>query len=73
MRIRILKHSAGVMQGVSLSRLLPGLIYEVPVALGVILIAQQMAEETTESDIGASPLPHEKSFSGGVKVSRKPH
>jgi len=33
------------MDGVSLSRLLPGLVYEVPLSLGTFLIGQSAAEE----------------------------
>jgi hypothetical protein len=37
MRVRILKLSSGIMDGVSLSHLFTGITYEVPVSLGTWL------------------------------------
>src|SRR5258705_12678762 len=45
MRVRILKPSAGIMDGVSLSHLLPGLTYDVEPSLGHYLTLNQYAEE----------------------------
>jgi len=44
-RIRILKHSTGILAGVSLSQFLPGLVYEVPASLGTFLIGEHAGEE----------------------------
>jgi len=41
----VLKHSTGNLDGVNVNRLLPGLVYEVPVSLGVFLISRHAAEE----------------------------
>ena len=50
-RIRILKPTSGVLDGVSLSHLIPGLVYEVSASLGTFLIAQEAAEEDASSTI----------------------
>lgn len=52
MRIRILKQSKGILDGVSLSALLPDLTYEVPVSLGAFLIGQGTAKEDVSDSIG---------------------
>ena len=64
MRIRILKHSAGVFERVSLSQFLPGLTYEVPVSLGAWLIAQQAAEEDVTDTIAIPIQPTAPSVLG---------
>ncbi len=45
MRIRILKPSAGIIEGVSLSSLMLGMTYEVSGSLGAFLIGNRAAEE----------------------------
>ena|SRR5215510_1222984 len=51
MRVRILKHGEGVVDGVSLRSLVLGCIYDVNPALGRYLVMNQVAEEvTSESD-----------------------
>jgi hypothetical protein len=74
LRIRILKQSEGVLDGVSLSRFVPGLIYEVPVSLGAFLVAKEAAEEDATSTIAVViPLTKESaSLRGGVSVSSSP-
>ena len=70
MRIRILKQSEGVLDGVSLSRFVPGLIYEVLVSLGAFLVAEEAAEEDATSTIAVViPLTKESaSLRGGISV-----
>jgi hypothetical protein len=72
LRIRILKLSEGILDGVSLSRFVPGLIYEVPVSLGAFLVAQEAAEEDATSTIAVViPITKESaSLRGGISVSR---
>ena len=72
LRVRILKLSTGVVDGVSLSHLLPG-VYEVPVSLGTWLVNQGTAEEDVRVDVAlAIPLEHTSSvITGGVTVSVK--
>jgi hypothetical protein len=71
MRVRILKLSSGIMDGVSLSHLFTGITYEVPVSLGTWLISERHAEEDVTPPVGivipidqTSPM-----FTGGVSVS----
>jgi hypothetical protein len=57
--------------GVSLSQLLPGLVYEVPVSLGTWLLSQGTAEEDVTLT-GGLVIPLDRLsgvFTGGVKVS----
>jgi len=70
LRIRILKQSEGILDGVSLSRFVPGLIYEVPVLLGAFLVAKEAAEEDATSTIAVViPLTKESaSLKGGILV-----
>jgi hypothetical protein len=49
-RIRILKPMAGVLDGVSLGHLEPGLTYEVEESLGAYLVSTQSAEEIAFGD-----------------------
>jgi hypothetical protein len=49
-RVRILKQMAGVLDGVSLGHLEPGLIYDVNESLGAYLVTTQSAEEVSLSD-----------------------
>lgn len=49
-RIRILKQMAGVLDGVSLGHLEPGLTYEVEESLGAYLVGTQSAEEVAFAD-----------------------
>jgi hypothetical protein len=50
-RIRILKPMAGVLDGVSLGHLEPGLMYEVDESLGAFLVSTQSAEEVAFDDL----------------------
>jgi hypothetical protein len=70
-RIKILKHSKGILDGVSLSHLLPGLVYQVPVSLGTWLVSQGTAEEDVTPTVGlVVPLDKTSTISsGGVRVS----
>jgi hypothetical protein len=45
LRVRILKHSTGIVERVNLGQLLPGLVYDVPISLGTFLITSGAAEE----------------------------
>jgi hypothetical protein len=49
-RVRILKPMAGVLDGVSLGHLIPGLTYEVEESLGSYLVSTQSAEEVAFDD-----------------------
>jgi hypothetical protein len=53
MRIRVRKPLAGVSEGISLSQLVPGIIYDVPETLGGYLVGTDMAEELTAADPGS--------------------
>lgn len=44
MRVRILRAAVGIMDGISLSHLIPGTTYEVPAELGYWLISRGVAE-----------------------------
>jgi hypothetical protein len=58
MRVRILKHGEGVVDGVSLRCLVPGSICDVNPALGHYLVTNEVAEEVaSESDpaLGVTP------------------
>jgi hypothetical protein len=68
MRIRILRQSEGIMDGVSLGHLLPGLTYEVPVSLGMWLASQGAAEEDVTTIVGLIIPIEAQSLSGGVSV-----
>ena len=72
-RIRIMKPVAGVIDGVTLSRLHPGVIYEVPQSLGDYLLTIGAAEEMFSrfpevDETGSYPS---SMLSGGVTVSRE--
>lgn len=69
MRVRILKQTEGIIDGVSLSHLHPGVVYEVPISLGVWLIAQKVAEEELARDLAIDPLEDASAaLTGGVTV-----
>ncbi len=53
MRIRVRKPLAGVSEGISLSQLVPGVIYDVPHTLGGYLVGTEMADELTADDPGS--------------------
>ena len=58
MRVRILKHGEGVVDGVSLRSLVPGGIYDVNPALGHYLVTNEFAEDVTlESDPALAATP----------------
>ena len=75
MRVRILKQSEGVLDGVSLSRLVPGLTYEVTLSLGTFLIGRGAAEENAISagDILIPIDAASSALTGGVSVSGPRH
>ena len=72
MRVRILKSSAGVLDGVSLSRLIPGLIYDLEPITANYLISQRCAEEPPASERAAVSArdnrPYASQLFGGVRV-----
>ena len=57
-RVRILKHSTGIVDGRSLATLKPGLIYELPQSLAEYLVANRCAEHVL-SERAASRVPPE--------------
>ena len=73
MRVRILKPTAGVVDGVSLSRLIPGLVYDLKPITANYLISQGSAEELPLSErTVAIPSDDPTSSSqvfGGVRVT----
>jgi hypothetical protein len=72
MRVRILKSSAGVLDGVSLSRLIPGLIYDLKPITANYLISQRYAEQPPASERAAVIAPDNRPYAsqlfGGVRV-----
>jgi hypothetical protein len=75
-RIRILKPSEGILDGVSLAQLVPGLIYEVEPPVGRYLIQIRSAEEipASNSDLVVpfdDPPPFEE-LARGVSVMTEP-
>ena len=77
MRIRILKPSEGILDGVSLTQLVPGLTYDVEPSLGRYLVQIRSAEEIpiSNSDL-VVPLDDQPPFeelARGVSVSTEPH
>jgi len=70
-RVRILKPSAGIIERVSLSSLLPGLTYELPESLGTFLVGKRTAEEVVPTPGIVVPLDNPDAFHqiiGGVTV-----
>ena len=62
-RIRILKQSEGILDGVSLAHLIPGLIYEVEAAVGRHLVQLKHAEEISAASPGlVIPLDNPHAF-----------
>ena len=76
MRVRILKSTAGVVDGVSLSRLIPGLVYDLTPSTANYLISQRCAEEPAASEPAAVVAPDHRTYSsqlfGGVRVIMPP-
>ena len=76
MRVRILKPSVGVMDGVSLSALVPGFAYDVPRVLGNWLVSHGAAAALPASKIALIvPLDDDHDLTtaehlGGVSVDR---
>lgn len=52
MRVRIVRPSVGIMDGVSLSHLTPGVTYDVPTELGYWLMSRGVAEHVPEKSDG---------------------
>ena len=71
MRVRIVKRSSGVIDGISLGTFTPGYIYDLPRTIGEDLISLGAARELHAD--GPSPLYDDDSLvehlSGGVKVT----
>ena len=51
-RVRIVRPSVGIMDGVSLSHLVPGMTYDVPAELGYWLMSRGAAEHVSEASGG---------------------
>jgi hypothetical protein len=70
-RVRILKHSQCVIDGVSLASLSPGLTYEVPPTLGSWLVARTVAEEDLTPTVAiVIPISEVSAvLTGGISVS----
>jgi hypothetical protein len=73
MRVRILKPSEGIVDGVSLSQLAPGLIYDVKPITARYLISRGCAEELTPADAKLVTPPDNPTFFsqafGGIHVT----
>jgi hypothetical protein len=69
--VRILSQLKGIIDGVSLSHLLPGLTYDISASLGVWLIGQGFAEyDQRPGALSGSPLEETPaSVTGGVTVT----
>jgi len=74
MRVRILRPSVGVVDGVSLGHLIPSLIYDLKPITANYLISQGCAEVLPASEPAIVTLPDNPTFfsplSGGVRVTR---
>jgi hypothetical protein len=73
MRVRIVKPTEGVVDGVSLSRLVPGLIYDLQPITANYLISRGCAEELTAPGEIVIPSDNPTFFSqafGGVHVTQ---
>jgi hypothetical protein len=55
-RIRIVKPTAGVLDGVSLGHLVPGMTYEVEESLGAYLVGIRCAEQLPDADADADSI-----------------
>lgn len=74
LRIRIRRGIGGILDGVSLSHLFPGLVYEVPDSLGAYLLSSGDAEEAHGSFVPVNSdddVPDMPIF-GGVSVTGLP-
>ena len=73
MRVRILKPSEGVVDGVSLSRLTPGLLYDLKPITANYLISRGCAEALTAPDAELVTPPDNPMFFsqafGGIRVT----
>lgn len=73
MRVRIVKPTEGVVDGVSLSRLVPGLIYDLQTITANYLISRGCAEELTALSEIVTPSDNPTFFSqafSGVRVTQ---
>ena len=74
MRVRMLQPAAGVMDGISLSHLIPGLTYDVPPSTAHYLTANGFAEEPASADAAlVVPVDELRAFIGvvgGITVSQ---
>jgi len=72
-RIRIVKYVEGILEGVSLSHLVPGRVYDVEASLGNYLVQNGSAHELRATDDAlVTPLDNPKAFeqlTRGVVVS----
>lgn len=73
-RVRIIRPVAGVVDGVSLSALWPGLIYELEVGLARYLVTCGAAEESATRPVSVVPAddPYIAHLTGGVIVTYAP-
>ena len=72
MRVRILKSSAGVADGVCLSHLVPGFVYDLKPITANYLISQGCGEAVPPSEVVPAPFDDPTFFSGlagGVRVT----
>ena len=75
MRVRILKPSVGIVDGVSLSHLIPGLVYDLKPITANYLVSQGCARGLPASDPAIVALPDNPTFFsvvGGIRVT-PPH
>ncbi len=75
LRIRIRREVGGILDGVSLSHLFPGLVYEVPDSLAAYLLSTGDAEEAHGSFVPIDPddeVPDRPIFGGGISVTGMP-
>ena len=76
MRVRILKSMAGVLDGVSLGHLVPGLTYDLDESLVGYLVSIRSAEAVREAESPASENSDESLFehlSRGVTITNRGH
>ena len=77
MRVRMLQPAAGVMDGISLSHLFPGLTYDVPPSTAHYLTANGFAEELApEAAALVIPIDDLHAFNGvvgGITVTQTDH
>jgi len=68
MRVRILKPLVGVVDRISLSRMIPGAVYDLPAITANFLISQRSAETVRATKAARAPDDFSQ-FLGGVRVT----